>query len=235
MWYQYYDDRNNNGELDAGDISDSDSWADPNGGTNTSSTLFEYKKLVSDANIKRTTTADYREATEVFLNKSFIPDLRGAFRVSASYKSFNFSTQFTYSLGGYAYDSQYAELMSDRFGAAGNNYHKDILERWQEEGDSTNVPLLSDNAVINATSTSSRFITSTDYIGLNNARIGYTLNDKFTNNLGLEGVNLWVAGDNLFIQTKRKGFNPSVREVGSSQRRIYAPATTITIGAKINF
>lgn len=236
MWYQYYDDRNDNGMLDAGDVSEGDSWAVPgNASTNSSSTLFEYKKLVSDANIKRTTTKTYNSATQVFLNKSFIPDIRGAFRISARYKNFSLSTQFTYSFGGYAYDGQYAELMSDRFGAAGNNYHKDILKRWQRPGDQTNIPLLSDNAITNSTSGSSRFIISTDFVALNNARIGYAMNNKLTKNLGLVGLNLWISGDNLFIKTKRKGFNPNIREVGSSGRRIYAPATTITMGAKIKF
>ena len=236
MWYQYYDDRNDNGMLDTGDVSEADSWEVPgNASANSSSTLFEYKKLVSDANIKRTTTKTYNSATQVFLNKSFIPDIRGAFRISARYKNFSLSTQFTYSFGGYAYDGQYAELMSDRFGAAGNNYHKDILKRLQRPGDQTDIPLLSDNAVVNSTSSSSRFIISTDYVALNNARIGYAMDNKLTKNLGLVGLDLWISGDNLFIRTKRKGFNPNIREVGSSGRRIYAPATTITAGAKIKF
>merc|ERR1712146_547930 len=173
-------------------------------------TLFEYRKLFTDANIKKAVTKTYADANEVFLNKSFIPDVRGAFRINATvFKNFDFSAQFTYSLGGYAYDAQYAELMSDRFGAAGNNYSTDILNRWQQPGDVTDVPLLSDNAVVNGTSTSSRFIISTDYIALNNARIGYTVPNKLISKSGIDALNLWVSGDNLMINTKREGFNPS--------------------------
>lgn len=234
MWYQYYDDANDNGILDAGE--ESFEIDDGNGNDlNASGTLFEYRQSNSDANIKRTITKTYGDATQVFIDKSFIPDVRGAFRISGQIKSFDFSTQFTYSLGGWAYDAQYAELMSDRFGAAGNNYHKDILNRWQNPGDITTVPLLSDNAIINSTSQSTRFIISTDYIALNNARIGYTLPNDFVSRAGLSAVNLWVSGDNIFIKTAREGFNPSVREVGSSARRIYAPATTITLGARVRF
>ena len=137
--------------------------------------------------------------------------------------------------GGHALDNQYGELMSDRFGAAGNNYHTDILNRWQQPGDITDVPLLSDNAVVNGTSTSSRFIISTDYIALNNARIGYTVPNKLISKSGIDALNLWVSGDNLMIKTKREGFNPSIRENGNSGRQIYAPATTITFGARIKF
>ncbi len=234
MWYQYYDDANNNGVLDAGegDLSIDDGMGNNLNGTNS---LFEYRQKVSNANIKKAVTKNYSEATEVYLDKSFIPDLRGAFRLTGSFKNFDFSTQFTYSLGGYAYDAQYAELMSDRFGAAGNNYHSDILNRWQQPGDITDVPLLSDNAITNSTSTSSRFIISTDYIALNNARLGYTVPNKLISKSGIDALNLWVSGDNLMIKTKREGFNPSIRENGNSGRQIYAPATTITLGARIKF
>ena len=240
MWYQYYDDRNNNGVYDAGEPTSSDAnpfevLGDDGLNTNTSSTLFEYRKLVSDANIRKTVTKQYSDATEVFTNKSLIPDVRGAFRISASYKNFDFSTQFTYSLGGYAYDGQYAELMSDRFGASSTNYHVDIRKRWQNPGDITDVPLLSDNTIVNSTSASTRFLISTDYLALNNARIGYTIPKEFTDKTGVDSVNLWVSGDNLFINTAREGFNPSVRETGSSARRIYAPATTITLGVRVKF
>lgn len=234
MWYQYYDDVNDNGILDGdeGGLIIDDGNGNNLNGTNS---LLEYRQKVSDAKIRKTVTKTYANATEVYLNKSFIPDVRGAFRIAGKFKNFDFSTQFTYSIGGYAYDAQYAELMSDRFGAAGNNYHSDILYRWQQPGDITDVPLLSDNAIVNGTSTSSRFITSTDFIALNNARIGYTLPSKLLANTGIDVVNLWVSGDNLFINTARKGFNPSIREDGNSGRQIYAPATTITLGARVKF
>jgi TonB-linked SusC/RagA family outer membrane protein len=234
MWYQYYIDANNNNVLDLGE--DSFKVDDGNGGdANTSGSLYEYNQKVSGANVKKTVTKTYASSTQVFINKSFIPDLRGAFRLTGKFKNFDFSTQFTYSLGGYAYDAQYGELMSDRFGAAGNNFHKDIAQRWQQPGDVTNVPLLSDNRIVNGTSQSTRFIISTDFLALNNARIGYTLPSKFVTKAGLDVVNLWVSGDNLYIDTARRGFNPSITEIGSSARRIYAPATTITLGARIKF
>ncbi|MFY9242713.1 MAG: SusC/RagA family TonB-linked outer membrane protein [Polaribacter sp.] len=233
MWYQYYDDKNNNNILDAGEgnfalLED--------GSASSTSTLYEYQLLAQNANIKKTTTKTYANGTQTYIGKSFIPDVRGAFRISGKIKNFDFSTQFTYSLGGYAYDGNYAELMSDRFGAAGNNFHKDILLRWQNPGDLTGVPILSDNAVVNATSQSSRFITSTDYLALNNARIGYTVPSSFIAKSGVDAINLWVSGDNLFLNTARAGFNPNNNsEAGNSGRQFYAPATTITMGVRVKF
>ncbi|WP_408038733.1 SusC/RagA family TonB-linked outer membrane protein [Tenacibaculum amylolyticum] len=232
MWFQYYDDKNNNGVLDTGEA---DFSVLPNGDPSNTSTLYEYRLADPSANIQKTTTKTYADATQVFLDKTLIPDVRGAFRLSGKLGNFDFATQFTYSLGGYAYDNQYAELMSDRFGAGSTNFHVDILNRWQQPGDITDVPLLSDNAVQNITSTSSRFITSTDFIALNNARIGYTVPSNFMQDSGIDAINIWVSGDNLFINTAREGFNPAIRETGSSGRRIYAPATTITMGVRVKF
>ncbi len=231
MWYQYYDDKNDNGVLDAGE----GDFSIIENGINTSATssLYEYQQRVSGTNIKRTTTKTYGDATQVFIDKSFIPDLRGAFRLSGKFKNFDFSTQFTYSLGGYAYDAQYAELMSDRRGAASTNYHVDIRNRWQQPGDVTNVPRLADG--LDQNNASDRFITSTDFIALNNARIGYTVPSSFMPNSGIDLINLWVSGDNLFVETAREGFNPSISEIGNSARRQYAPPTTITFGVRVKF
>lgn len=235
MWYQFYDDKNNNNVLDPGE--GAFGVIDPVTGldANTSGSLFEYEKLVSDANIKKTVTKTFANATQVFINKSFIPKLRGAFRLSGKIKNIDFSTQFTYSYGGYAYDGQYGELMQDRFGAAGQNYHTDIRNRWQKPGDITDVPVLADNFVTDGTSQSTRFITKTDFIALNNARVGYTIPSSYLTKSGLDVVNIWVSGDNLFSKTARNGFNPSIREAGNSGRNIYAPATTITMGVRVKF
>ncbi|WP_334055666.1 SusC/RagA family TonB-linked outer membrane protein [Polaribacter sp. P097] len=238
MWYQYYDDVNNNGVLDAGEPSSysSGSWVptDPAVVNNTGS-IVEYQIKVPGANIQKTVTKTYSDASDVYADKSAIADVRGAFRLSGKVGNFNFGTQFTYSLGGYAYDAQYAELMSDRFGAVGNNYHKDIANRWQNPGDITDVPALTDNAIVNGTSTSTRFITSTDFIALNNVNIGYNIPKQYLDKISVQTVNIWFSADNLFNATARQGFLPNTSESGNSGRRLYAPMSTMTLGVRVKF
>ncbi|WP_034918906.1 SusC/RagA family TonB-linked outer membrane protein [Gillisia sp. CAL575] len=221
LWYQYFNDANGNGLLDNGEEG--------------ISTLTPYLAANPDAVIARTITRTYANATDKYIDKSSIPDVRGGFRLGGNYKNFNFSSQFIYSLGGYSYDGQYAELMSDRFGAVGNNYHTDILNRWQNPGDITSVPALTDNRIVNGTSTSDRFVTSTDYLALNNVLLGYTLNEEKLGNSGIDYVNLFVSGDNLFAKTARDGFLPNTTETGNSGRRLYAPLTTFTMGVRVKF
>ncbi|MEC3966537.1 SusC/RagA family TonB-linked outer membrane protein [Flagellimonas halotolerans] len=221
QYYQYFNDANGNGTLDDGE----DGIAD----------MMAYMDENPDANIERQITETYADATQKYVGKSGIPDLFGAFRLAAQVKNFDFSAQFTYSVGGWAMDNQYSELMSDNFGAASTNFHKDISQRWQNPGDVTDVPRLDDATGQDQRVGTTRWLTSTDYLAFNNAKIGYTLPKKDIERMGLKNVNIWLSGDNLAIKTARQGFNPSVRENGASARRIYAPLTTVTLGVRVKF
>ncbi|MEO2050803.1 MAG: SusC/RagA family TonB-linked outer membrane protein [Allomuricauda sp.] len=221
MYYQYFNDSNGNGSLDEGEESISD--------------MLAYLEENPNATIEKQTTKTYADATQKYVGKSGIPDVSGAFRLALQIKNFDFSSQFTYSLGGWAMDNQYSELMSDNFGAASTNFHKDIAQRWQNPGDITDVPRLDDATGQDQRVATTRWLVSTDYIAFNNAKIGYTLPKKDIEKMGLKNVNIWMSGDNLAIKTARQGFNPSVRENGSSTRRIYAPLTTITLGVRVKF
>ncbi|MDO5978021.1 SusC/RagA family TonB-linked outer membrane protein [Flavivirga spongiicola] len=221
QWNQYFDDANSNGTLETGEEL----------GVN----LTQYLNDNPGANIQSQTTTSYSAATLKYVGKSSIPKLRGAFRLAGQYKNFNLSTQFTYSLGGYALDVQYSELMNDRFGAGANNFHRDIAQRWQQPGDITDVPRISDNFDANVGSSSTRWLIKSDYLALNNVQLGYSLPSKFLNNTGINKVHLSVSGDNLFVLTKRDGFNPSTTETGNTGRRLYAPLSTITFGARVKF
>ena len=221
-WVMNYVDKNGNGAYDSGDQA--------------ISSLHEFQAANPGAAIAQTTTTDYTIATQKFVGKSAIPDLRGAFSVNAGYKAITLGVQFLYGIGGYAYDYAYAGLMSNAK-IGGNNWHEDIKQRWQNPGDITNVPRLSNSATgdTNFASLSTRFLTKADYLVLNNARVAYNLPAKFYDPIGLTGLSISVSGDNLWINTKRKGFNPTTSENGNSSTYTYSPLSTITFGVKANF
>ena len=217
MWYEYYYDANGNGQLDKGEGIAS---------------LFEYKHENPKRKISKTTTSDYSNATQKYIGKSAIPVLRGAFRLNARIKNFNVAAQFIYSLGGYGYDFQYASLMGN--GVVGsNNWSTDIMARWQKPGDKTNVPKLNNHFTTNVNSASSRFVTKSDYLMLNNIRIGYTPSKKFTDRIGFR-FQLYLTGDNLFLLSARKGYNPQISEDSSSDWYQYPPLSTYTFGIKVD-
>ncbi len=220
MWYMNYNDINNNGTFDTGDV--------------IIRSLTDYLVANPTAVVGKTVTTTYADATQKFNGKSAIPKVRGAFRLNASYKNFDLNTQFTYSLGGYAYDSAYAGLMGN--GSAGqNNWHTDIRDRWQQPGDITNVPRISAAADANVNARSTRFLTKADYFGLNNVQLGYTLPSKYADRLNLSKFNIFVSGDNLLFFSQREGFNTSTSESGGSDTYRYSPLSTFSLGLRVEF
>jgi TonB-linked SusC/RagA family outer membrane protein len=222
QWKAYYFDANANGTQDAAE------------GYITS--LFDYKAANPNnvSGIVEKTTTKFADAGRDFTGKSAVPKVRGAFTLSTGYKGFTFSTQFLYSLGGYAYDAAYASLMhSGKVGS--NNWHEDIKGRWQKPGDITDVPRLSNAQDISANGTSTRFLEKSDYLSLNNARFGYAMPKDFIRNIGMESLDFWVSGDNLMLFSARDGFNPSTSETGQSNTYTYSPMSTISLGVRAKF
>ncbi len=181
------------------------------------------------------TTKTYSQATLAYIGKSALPKIRGAFNLSGGFKGIDVNVQMLYSLGGYSYDGAYATLMGNGL-VGGNNWHTDIKKRWQKAGDITDVPRISNNADANVSSSSSRFVTKADYLALNNVRIGYTLPESLLQKQNIaQQISFFVSGDNLWLKTARRGFNPSTAESGSSDMYRYSPLSTITVGLKAKF
>jgi len=155
MWYEYFDDLNDNDILDAGEEIEASSLE-----------VHKFNNPESD-NFKRQTTKEYDAATQKYVNKSFLPDLQGAFRLSGNVKDFTYAFQFTYQFGGYGYDNQYREFFERGGTTASGTLHADIRDRWQQPGDITNVPKLGNGSVTQDVGPSDRFLIKTDYIGLN--------------------------------------------------------------------
>ena len=219
MWIENWSDENSNGQYDSGEgIQD----------------MLIYTAANPDAVIEERITNTYSNATRKYSGKSVIPTVRGAFRLNSSYKGFSLSTQFGYSLGGYGYDAQYANLMTNGK-VGGSSYHSDMQDRWMQPGDINAVPRLYSNENVQVVSSSTRFLQSSDYLSLNNVRLGYTVPSQFLGKTGFSSVNLWVSGDNLFLLSSREGYNPTTSLIGESGRYTYNPISNYTLGVRVKF
>ncbi len=222
QWVMHYVDVDGNGAYNSGDTA--------------ISSLYEYMAANPGAKVSQTTTEVYANATQKFVGKSAIPDLRGAFSLNTGYKGLSLSLQFLYGIGGYAYDGAYASLMaSDTAGS--RNWHQDMMNRWQKPGDVTDIPRLADayDRDSQFTSMSTRFLTKSDYLVLNNVRLSYQLPSRYAESIGMKDLTFSVSGDNLWLQSKRRGFNPTTSETGGSSTYRYSPLSTITFGVKTTF
>ena len=194
--------------------------------------VYKTKNAIEKLEVE--TTDDAAQATKKYVGKSAVPALTGGFGFDLNIKGFEVSTTFTYGLGGYALDYVYATAMGDN--TPGNsNWHKDIENRWQKPGDITDVPRLNAGADSYTNTTSTRFLTSRSFLNLASARIGYNLPKKWLSKTGINALNVYVTGDNLFMLSAREGFVSMSSVSGDSNRSQYAPLTTIMGGVKIEF
>jgi TonB-linked SusC/RagA family outer membrane protein len=220
-WTVYYDDLNGNKAFNVGEQ------------------VTSLEQFYADNPSKKGTlltgvTKTYSQATLYYIDKSAIPTIRGGVNLRAGFKNFNLAVQFLYSLGGYSNDGAYAGLMNNGL-IGGNNWSTDIRRRWQKAGDITDVPRLSNNADANVNSASSRFLTKSDFLALNNIRLGYTIPASLLKKVNLQDASFFLSADNLWLGSARNGFNPSTSESGASDTYRYSPLSTITFGTKIKF
>ena len=167
------------------------------------------------------------------------PDLYGGFSTTLSWKGFDLSVNFSYSLGGKAIDYGYASLMSNPSnGYTGFALHKDLLDAWSETNTESDIPRFQ-YAVKDVDTSSSiisdRFLTDASTLTLQTINLGYTLPKNFVSKLGLSSLRVYVSGDNLYYWSKRQGFDPRGSFWGSTSTTSYSPARTFTGGLTIQF
>ena len=185
-----------------------------------------------------TTTDDWSKA-QLAHQGSTLPKVYGGLGTTLSAFGFDFSIQMAYQLGGRIYDGTYQAIMHTGFSSmAGTNWSKDILKAWTPENPNTDVPRLcaSDNSY---QLDSNRFLTSSDYLSLNNITLGYTLPKKWMKSLQISNLRLYVTADNIAVLSARKGLDPRMSlGTGSSTTSgnyTYSPMRTIAGGLTVTF
>lgn len=178
------------------------------------------------------------EATSDVANRqatgNLLPPVYGGFGTSLSAYGFDFSVQFAYQLGGKIMDSGYQQLMNGGYQQErGSALHKDMLAAWTPSNPSASIPRLDWGAQY-ANASSDRWLTSSDYLSLNNISVGYTLPSKLTSRIGIESVRIYGAADNVALWSKRKGMDPRQSYI-QSYAGYYAALRTISGGLKVTF
>ena len=179
---------------------------------------------------ERTTTKDYSEATRYYLDKSSLPKMIGGFNANISYKNFDLSALINFSFGSYVYDGVYASLMNG-FESPGRNGHPDLKKRWQNPGDQTDVPLFL-NGQNDFNATSSRFLFKNNYIRVRGLNLGYTFDEIWMEKYQIQGLRVFLQGDNLFTYQSHKGIDPEQAISGMTNYRSHQ-MKTISLGINV--
>ena len=189
-------------------------------------------------------TYDITEATKYDCG-DVLPKVIGGFGTTFEAYGFDLSAQFSFQLGGKFYDGGYQQLMHNGQ-EQGVAMHRDLLDAWSPENPNSNIPRLSTAAVddpgVNSQTAYDRFLTSSNYLCLNNLTLGYTLPTQWIRPLTLRSARVYFAGENLFLLTKRKGMDPRYNlgiggytTGGGLASGSYAAMRSITAGVTVTF
>jgi TonB-linked SusC/RagA family outer membrane protein len=161
------------------------------------------------------------------------PDLSGSFSNTFKYNGISLNILCTYGIGGKTYDSQYAGLMQQG-SSNGSAFHKEILNRWQNPGDVTDVPRLdsSKQAIFNAAS--SRWLVDASYVTIRQIGLSYDLPKSLLNKVKISNMRLTANAENLWSFTKRIGMDPAQSFSGVTSNR-FAPSRIFSAGLSFNF
>ncbi len=162
---------------------------------------------------------------------SSLPKVQGALTNTVKYKRFDLSFMFTYSLGGKIYDTNYQTLM---VASAYGPKHTDILNRWQNVGDITNVPRMDAGQATNFNANSDRFLVSRNYLMFKNLTLGCSFPSNWMRAIEATDGRIFVSAENLFILSKRKGMNVSESFAGTTSN-VYNPSKIVSLGVNFTF
>lgn len=145
------------------------------------------------------------------------------------------TVQTAFQLGGYVYDSNYSGFMNQ--GDAGQNFHKDMFNRWTPTNTNTNIPALGYQIQSQSISQGNYvdfYLTDASYFSLRNVTLGYTLPKIWLQKAGIEKLRIYVTGDNLWLQSKRKGLDPRMYFSGDTKLG-YSAVRTYSLGLNLTF
>jgi len=165
-------------------------------------------------------------------NPRFFGGLTNNFR----YKDFELSIFFQGSFGNDIYNStrQVLDAMT-----TANNASTRVLHRWGKEGDHTDVPRAIAGDPNSNARTSSRFVEKGTYVRLKNLTLGYNLPAAILGKIKMNGIRLYVTGQNLLTITKYSGWDPEVsanptNAIGFGEDyAVYPQARTLVIGLHV--
>ena len=180
-------------------------------------------------------TADYSSDADYFVFDTSLPDLYGGFGTSLDAYGFDLSVNFVYQLGGKVYDGDYASAMaSPGAQSVGRAIHKDMYNAWTPENNTSDYPRFVYGDQYTAAS-SDRFLMSASYLSLQNVNFGYTFPSKWMSKIGVSRLRIYVAGENLWYVSARKGLDPRQSFTGGASAAYYSPIRTISGGVNLTF
>ncbi|OON67114.1 SusC/RagA family TonB-linked outer membrane protein [Hymenobacter sp. CRA2] len=145
-------------------------------------------------------TNDYR-----YTDKGGYPTWYGGFDNTLAFKGLELGIFLQYSGGNLLYNATRAGLLTNYY----NNNLTEIMDRWQQPGDQTDIPklVLQDNV---STQASTRWLEKGDFLRLRQLSLGYNLPKNLLGQAKLSNVRVYALVQNVFVITGYNGTDPEV-------------------------
>lgn len=159
-----------------------------------------------------------------------MPDFTGGFGLSATYKGFDLSAAFTFSIGNEVYNANKLEFTN-----TSKYYHRNQLALMGSENRYTQIDWntgerITDPAVLNEMNANATMwspvmpkyvfhswgVEDGSFLRLNTLTFGYTLPHHLTKQWYIQRLRIFFTGTNLFCATKYTGYDPEV----STRRKV---------------
>jgi len=173
-----------------------------------------------------------------FIGKA-LPDFTGGVRNQLNFYGIDLNFFFQFATGVQIYNNNLAftEGMNSVFAPSGNAWEN----RWQQEGDQTDIPRLVRNDPNGNRRDSDRFVENGDYIRLKTLSLGYTIPSSVTQNIGIRRARIYMSGFNLLTFTEYSGFDPEVNIFDGSNTALgtdfltFPQARSVVFGINVGF
>lgn len=194
-------------------------------------------QLVSDASSSNAPNTTRAGADDRVISGQPNPNYFGGFGITARYKNWDLSTNFTYALGFQVLNLSAQALASNEF----RNNATFVKDRWQNPGDQTDVPRPFHNDP-EPNRLSNRFLEDGDFLRMQQVTVGYTLPKSITEVVKVSNAKFFVTVNNVFLLTGYSGIDPEAQangsvnvQAGSDNLNVQPLPRTFIIGTTITF
>jgi len=139
---------------------------------------------------------------------SALPDFTGGIMNNLSYKGIELNFFFQFAIGNDVYNNNlaFAEGMNSVFAPTRRAWEN----RWQQEGDQTDIPRLIRNDPNGNRQDSDRFVEDGSYLRLKTLTLGYQVPSNLLSDIGIASLKVYVSGYNLWTLTDYSWYDPEV-------------------------
>lgn len=190
-----------------------------------------------DATMTTANQTTITDADKVNLGNS-LPTFFGALTNNFRYKNLSLEVMFRFQGGNKIMNITRQEaLLSQNF----HNNGVEILNRWKQAGDVTDVPRLryAQSATVNQTGAAiSRFVETGDYVRLQNLVLSYNLGSKGLSDKTkgyVKNARIFAQGQNLFIMSKYSGLDPDNASQAGQDNAVSPSLRILSVGLSVGF